>query len=65
MKELYFIKRERKSLRTLRIEFKKCKDNYLLKLIDGEINLKEKSEYSPIETFYDDEQEMLKNLLDT
>ena len=65
MNELYFVKRERKSLRTLRIEFGECKDKYLLKLIDGEINLKEKSEYSPIEIFYDDEQQMLKKLLDT
>ena len=65
MKELYFVKRERKSLRTLRIEFGECKDKYLLKLIDGEINLKDKSEYSPIETFYDEEPEMLKKLLDT
>ena len=48
MKELYLVKRERKSLRTLRIEFGEYKDKYLLKLIDGEINLKEKSEYSPI-----------------
>ena len=65
MKELYFVKRERKSFRTLRIEFEECKDKYLLKLIDGEINLKDKSEYSPIETFYDEEPEMLKKLLDT
>ena len=65
MKELYFVKRERKSLRTLRLEFGEVKTKFLLKLIDGEINLKGKSEFSPIETVYDDEQEMLKKVWET
>jgi len=65
MNELYFVKRERKSLRTLRLEFGECKDKYLLKLIDGEINVKGKSEFSPIESVYDDEQEMLKKVWET
>ena len=65
MNELYYVKRERKSLRTLRIEFGECKDKYLLKLIDGEINLKGKSEFSPIESVYEDEQEMLKKVWET
>jgi hypothetical protein len=65
MSELYFVKRERKSLRTLRIEFGESKDKYLLKLIDGEINLKGKSEFSPIESVYEDEQEMLKKVWET
>ena len=62
MNELYFVKRERKSLRTLRLEFGEVKTKYLLKLIDGEINLKGKSEFSPIELVYEDEQEMLKKV---
>jgi hypothetical protein len=62
MKELYFVKRERKSLRTLRLESGEVKTKFLLKLIDGEINLKSKSEFSPIESVYDDEQEMLKKV---
>ena len=65
MNELYFVKRERKSLRTLRIEFGVSKYKYLLKLIDGEINLKGKSEFSPIESVYEDEQEMLKKVCET
>ena len=65
MKELYFFKRERKSLRTLRLEFGEVKNKYLLKFIDGEINLKGKSEFSPIEEVYDDEQEMLKKVWET
>ena len=36
-----------------------------MKFIDGEINLKGKSEFSPIEKVYDDEQEMLKNVWET
>ena len=65
MNELYYVKRERKSLRTLRIEFGECKDKFLLKFIDGETNLKGKSEFSPIESVYEDEQEMLKKLWET
>ena len=65
MKELYFVKRERKSLRTLRIEFGEIKNKFLLKLIDGEINLKGKEEFSPIEMVCDDAQEMLKKVWDT
>ena len=63
MNELYYVKRERKSLRTLRIEFGECKDKFLLKFIEGEINPEGKSESFPVETFYDDEQEMLKKVL--
>ena len=64
MKELYFVKRERKSLRTLRLEFGEVKNKFLLKFIDGEINLKGKSEFSPIEEVFDEEQEMLNGTLD-
>jgi hypothetical protein len=65
MNELHFVKRERKSLRTLRIEFGEFKIKYLLKLIDGEINLKGKSEFFPIASVYEDEQEMLKKVWET
>ena len=65
MKELYYVKRERKSLRTLRLEFGEVKNKFLLKFIDGEINLKGKSEFSPIESVYEDEQEMLKKVWET
>ena len=65
MKELYFIKPYRRSIRTLRLEFGEVNNKFLLKFIDGEINLKDKSEFSPIEKVYDDEQEMLKNVWET
>ena len=62
MKELYFIRPYKRSLRTLRLEFGKVKNKFLLRLIDGEINQKGKSEFSPIEEVFDEEQEMLKNV---
>ena len=65
MKELYFTKPYRRSIRTLRLEFGEVNNKFLLKFIDGEINLKGKSEFSPIEKVYDDEQEMLKNVWET
>ena len=65
MKELYFTKPYRNSIRTLRLEFGEVNNKFLLKFIDGEINLKDKSEFSPIEKVYDDEQEMLKNVWET
>ena len=65
MKELYFTKPYRRSIRTLRLEFGEVNNKFLLKFIDGEINLKEKSEFSPIEKVYDDQQEMLKNVWET
>ena len=63
MKELYYVKRERKSLRTLRLEFGEVKNKFLLRFIEGEINPEGKSESYPHETFYDYEQEMLKKVL--
>ena len=65
MKELYFTKPYRRSIRTLRLEFGEVNNKFLLKFIDGEINLKDKSEFSPIEKVYDDQQEMLKNVWET
>ena len=65
MNELYYTKPYRRSIRTLRLEFGEVNDKFLLKFIDGEINLKGKSEFSPIEKVYEDEQEMLKNVWET
>ena len=62
MKELYYIRPYRRSLRTLRLEFGKVKNKFLLRLIDGEINRRGKSEFSPIEEVFHEEQEMLKNV---
>ena len=65
MNELYYTKPYRRSIRTLYLEFGEVNNKFLLKFIDGEINLKGKSEFSPIEKVYDDEQEMLKNVWET
>ena len=65
MNELYYTKPYRRSIRTLRLEFGEVNNKFLLKFIDGEINLKGKSEFSPIEKVYDDEQGMLKNVWET
>ena len=56
---------KRGNYKTLRLEFGEIKNKFLLKFIEGEINPEGKSESFPVETFYDDEQEMLKKLLDT
>jgi len=45
------------------VSLKEIKNKFLLKFIEGEINPEGKSESFPVETFYDDEQEMLKKVL--
>ena len=65
MKELYFVRRKRGNYKTLRLEYGEIKNKFLLKFIDGETNLKGKSEFSPIESVYEDEQEMLKKVWET
>ena len=47
----------------MRLEFGEIKNKSLLKFIEGEINSEGKFESYPVETFYDDEQEMLKKVL--
>ena len=49
----------------MRLEFGEVKNKFLLKFIDGEINLNVKSEFSPIEEVFDYEQEMLKKVWET
>ena len=63
MKELYLVRRKRCNYKTLRLEFGEIKNKFLLKFIEGEINPEVKSESFPVETFYDDEEEMLKKVL--
>ena len=63
MEELYFVRRKRGNYKTLRLEFGEVKNKFLLRFIEGEINPELKSESYPVETFYDDEQEMLKKVL--
>ena len=63
MEELYFVRRKRSNYKTLRLEFGEVKNKFLLRFIEGEINPELKSESYPVETFYYDEQEMLKKVL--
>jgi len=63
MEEFYFVRRKRGNYKTLRLEFGKVKKKFLLRFIEGEIKPELKSESYPVETFYDDEQEMLKKVL--
>ena len=64
MEELYYIRPYSRSLRTLRLEFGKVKNKHLLRLIDGEINQKGKSEFSLIEEIFNEEKEMMKKILE-
>ena len=63
MKELYFVRRKRGNYSILRLEYGEIKKKFLLKFIEREINPEVKSESFPVETFYDDTQEMLKKVL--
>ena len=60
MNQLYFTKPYRRSLKTLRLEFGEIKNKFLLKSIEGEINGKGTSEFSPREEVFDNDQVMLK-----
>ena len=63
MEELYFVRRKTGNYKTLRLEFGEIKNKFLLKFIECEINPEDKSESYPVETFYDDEEEMLKKVM--
>ena len=56
MNELYFTKPYRRSLKTLRLEFGEMNHKFLLKSIEGEINGKGTSEFSPREEVFEDDQ---------
>ena len=63
MKELSYIKPYRRLLRTLRLEFGEIKNNFPLRITEGEITRnKGKTEFPPIEEVFDEEQEMLKKV---
>ena len=62
MNELYFNKPYRRSLKTLRLEFGEINNNFLLKSIEGKINGKGTSEFSPREELFDNDQVMLKEV---
>lgn len=62
MKELYFTSANRKSLRTVRLEYGQVKKVFVLRTYTGEINGKGESEGSPSEEVFKNEQEMLKKV---
>ena len=63
MKELYYIKPYRRLLPTLRLEFGEIKNKFLFRITEGEITRnKGKTEFTPIEEVFDEEQEMLKKV---
>jgi hypothetical protein len=62
MNELYFTKPYRRSLKTLRLEFGEINNKFLLKSIEGEINGKGTTEFSPREEVFDNDQVMLKEV---
>ncbi len=62
MKELYFTSANRKSLRTVRLEYGQVKKVFVLRTYTGELNGKGESEGSPSEEVFKNEQEMLKKV---
>ena len=62
MKELYFTSANRRSLRTVRLEYGQVKKVFVLRTCTGEINGKGESEGSPSEKVFKNEQEMLKKV---
>ena len=59
LKELYFTSPNRRSLRTVRLEYGKVKKVFVLRTYTREINGKGESEGSPSEEVFENEQEML------
>ena len=62
MKELYFTSANRRSLRTVRLEYGQVKKVFVLRTYTGEINGKGEPEGSPSEEVFKNEQEMLKKV---
>ena len=62
MKELYFTSANRRSLRTVRLEYGQVKKVFVLRTYTGELNGKGESEGSPSEEVFKNEQEMLKKV---
>ena len=65
MKELYFTSPYRRSLRTIRLEYRQVKKKFVLRTFEGEINGKGESESPPKEEVFEDEQELLKKVYET
>ena len=62
MKELYFTLPDRRSKKTVRLEYEQVKKKYIVRTFDGEIIGRKTSEDSPKEEVFVDEREMLKRV---
>ena len=62
MKELYFTSPNRRSLRTVRLEYGQVKKVFILLTYIGQINGRAESEGAPSEEVFENEQEMLKKV---
>ena len=62
MKELYFTKPYRRSLKILRLKFGEVNNKLILISIEGEINGKVTSEFSTGEEVFDNDQALLKEI---
>jgi len=62
MKELYFTLPDRRSKKTVRLEYEQVKKKYIVRTFDGKIIGRRTSEDSPKEEVFDNEQEMLKRV---
>jgi len=62
MKEHYFTLPDRRSKKTVRLEYEQVKKKYIVRTFDGKIIGRRTSEDSPKEEVFDNEQEMLKRV---
>ena len=66
MNTLYFTSPNRRSLRTIRLEYGEVKKKFVLRTFEGNINRRKVSEEgSPKEEVFEDEQELLKKVHET
>ena len=59
MKELFYTSPYKIRLYTIRLEYGKIGENFILKIFEGEINFKGDFEEKPVEAIFEEEEEML------
>ena len=62
MNSLYYILKDRKSLKTLRIEYGQMGLKFILRMFDGQIDRRGDREDLPKEILFESEQELLKRI---
>jgi len=65
MKELYFTSPDRRSLRTIRIEYGQVRRKFVLRTFEADITGRKATEGSPKEEVFDDEKELFKKVHET